>query len=61
VSYCTSCNVEMTPRKAKLKLDPAEEAASKQFGDYTPQTEENLSVIVYLCPLCGRIEFRSAK
>jgi hypothetical protein len=60
-SYCTSCNVEMTPRKAKLKLDPAEEAQSKQFGDYTPQTEDNLPVIVYLCPLCGRVEFRAAR
>lgn len=58
VAYCTSCNVEMTPKKAKLRLDPED---NKQFGEYTPQTEDNLPVIVYLCPLCGRIEFRATK
>jgi hypothetical protein len=56
--YCTSCNVEMTPKKAKLNLDVGQ-IASKQFGDYTPQAEETLSVIVYLCPLCGKIEFKT--
>lgn len=58
VAYCTSCNVEMTPKKAKLRIDPED---NKQFGEYTPQAEDNLPVIVYLCPLCGRIEFRAAK
>jgi hypothetical protein len=57
VSYCISCNVEMTPKKAKLKIAPED----KQFGEYSPQTEDNLPVIVYLCPLCGRMEFRAAK
>lgn len=58
LAYCTSCNVEMAPKKAKLRLDPED---NKQFGEYTPQTEDNLPVIVYLCPLCGRIEFRASK
>jgi hypothetical protein len=57
-NYCTSCNVEMTPKKAKLTLDN-NQPASKQFGDYTPAAEETLSVIVYLCPLCGKIEFKA--
>jgi predicted RNA-binding Zn-ribbon protein involved in translation (DUF1610 family) len=57
-NYCTSCNVEMTPKKAKLTLDNAK-TPSKQFGDYTPQAEETLPVIVYLCPLCGKIEFKA--
>lgn len=57
-AYCTSCNVEMAPKKAKLILDNGQ-TASKQFGDYTPQAEETLPVIVYLCPLCGKIEFKA--
>jgi hypothetical protein len=61
VAYCTSCNIEMTPRKAKLKLDSAEDNQPKQFGEFTPQIEDTLAVIVYLCPLCGRIEFRASK
>ncbi len=60
VVYCASCNVEMSPRTAKLKLESDAERL-KQFGDYTPQPEEVMSVIIYMCPLCGRIEFRSAK
>jgi len=61
VVYCASCNVEMSPKSAKLKLEDSETERPKQFGDYMPQPEEVLSVIIYLCPLCGRIEFRSAK
>lgn len=57
-AYCTSCNVEMAPKKAKLNLDSGQ-SASKQFGDYTPPAEETLSVIVYLCPLCGKIELKA--
>lgn len=57
-NYCTSCNVEMTPKKAKLTLEN-DQPSSKQFGDYTPQVEETLPVIVYLCPLCGKIEFKA--
>jgi hypothetical protein len=59
VAYCSSCNVEMSPKKTKLKFDDSDAAQSKQFGDYTPQTEDTLPVIVYLCPLCGKIEFRA--
>jgi hypothetical protein len=58
-TYCTSCNVEMAPKKAKLRLDESDNVQSKQFGDYTPQDQEALSVIVYLCPLCGKIEFKA--
>jgi hypothetical protein len=61
VAYCTSCNVEMSPKHAKLRIDSAEDSPLKQFGEYIQQTEDNLPVIIYLCPLCGRIEFRSAK
>lgn len=59
--YCTSCNVEMSPKNAKLKLEDSETEHPKQLGDYTPRPEEVMPVIIYLCPLCGRIEFRSAK
>ncbi|HSV49424.1 MAG TPA: hypothetical protein VLH35_03830 [Candidatus Acidoferrales bacterium] len=58
-TYCTSCNIEMTPKKAKLRLDESDGAPSKQFGDYNPQAEETLAVIIYLCPLCGKIEFKA--
>lgn len=56
--YCASCNIEMGAKKSKLKLE-GDIAAPKHFGDYTPQVEEALPVIVYLCPLCGKIEFRA--
>jgi hypothetical protein len=48
----------MGAKKSKLKLE-GDNAAPKHFGDYTPQVEEALPVIVYLCPLCGKIEFRA--
>lgn len=57
-AYCTSCNVEMGAKKARLKLE-ADTPVPRHFGDYALPIEEALSVIVYLCPLCGRIEFRA--
>ncbi len=58
VTYCASCNVEMSPKRTKLRID-ADNTQPKQFGEYSAQNEETLAVIVYLCPCCGRIEFKA--
>lgn len=58
VTYCSACNVEMSPKRARLRID-GDNTQPKQFGDHSQQTEENLAVIVYLCPYCGRIEFKA--
>jgi hypothetical protein len=58
VTYCSACNVEMSPKRTRLRID-GDNTQPKQFGDYSSQTEEHLAVLVYLCPCCGRIEFKA--
>lgn len=50
VIFCTLCNVEMPQGKTKFKIDSDDSA---RFG------AEVLPVIVYLCPKCGKIDFRA--
>ncbi len=50
LTFCTSCNVEMSQGKTKFKIDSD---GSTRFG------AEVLPVIVYLCPKCGKIDFRA--
>jgi hypothetical protein len=49
---CSTCDIEMTPKKIKFKIDCD---VSDKFED------EFLPVIFYLCPKCGKIEFRADK
>ncbi len=45
---CSSCNLEMSQAKTKIRLD----------GDELDKLgEESLPVIVYLCTKCGKMEF----
>lgn len=60
-NYCPSCNVEMTPKKAKLHIEGWDSDEMKQYGDNIPFTQDTLPVIVYLCPCCGKIEFKAHK
>ena len=54
---CSLCAVEMSQTRTKFKIDGWEGQHQKLIdGD---SGEEFLSVIVYLCPQCGKIEFRA--
>ena len=50
VTFCSLCNVEMSQAKTKFKIDGDDSA---RFG------AEVLHVIVYLCPNCGKIDFKA--
>jgi hypothetical protein len=52
---CALCNVEMAHAKTKFKIDGwkgPEPNCDLTFG-------EELPVTVYLCPICGKIEFKA--
>jgi hypothetical protein len=56
VTYCTACDAETLQTRTKLKIDGwkgQKPTDSMQFD------VEVLPVIVYLCPKCGKIDFRS--
>ncbi len=54
---CSFCNVEMSQTRTKLRID-GWEGVQKAADD---TSEEVLPVIVYLCPKCGKIEFKADK
>ena len=59
VTFCSLCNVEMSHTKTKLKIDGWEESnQNPSYYDSTRFETEVLPVIVYLCPKCGKIDFR---
>jgi len=56
VTYCTACDAETLQTRTKLKIDGwkgQKPAGSMQLD------EKELPVIVYLCPKCGKINFRA--
>lgn len=59
VTYCSSCNVEMSPKRTKLRIDDWDNKQQQEYGDYVSKNQEFLPVIAYLCPCCGRIEFKA--
>ena len=58
VAFCALCNVEMGQTKTKFKIDGWSGPHPKLSGD--DAGDEFLSAIVYLCPQCGKIEFKAA-
>ncbi len=60
VTYCSSCNVEMSQTKTMLKINGWQGPNPKLGGDDSSKVEE-LPVLVCLCPQCGKIEFRADK
>jgi hypothetical protein len=54
VAWCSMCNVEMSQAKTKFRIDGSEGSLGK-LG------EKELPVIVFLCPKCGKIEFKADK
>ena len=57
---CSLCNVEMSQTKTKFKVEGWEGLHPKLTGDDSGKLEEEfLPAIVYLCPQCGKIEFKA--
>jgi hypothetical protein len=61
VVCCSLCNVELSQTKTKFRIDGWNGPHPKLNGDDLGKLEEELPVIVYLCPQCGKIEFRADK
>ena len=60
IVYCSLCNVEMSQTRTKFRIDGWEETHQKLADDDSWKLgEEVLPVIVYLCPKCGKIDFRA--
>jgi hypothetical protein len=57
VTFCALCNVEMGQTKTKFKIDGWSGPHPKLSCE---GQEEFLPAIVYLCPQCGKIEFKAA-
>jgi hypothetical protein len=59
VTFCSLCNVEMSQAKTKFKIDGWEGSNQKLDGDDSVRFGvEVLPVIAYMCPKCGKINFR---
>ena len=56
VTYCTACNAETLQTRTKIRIDGWK--GRKQVNS-TKSDEEELPVIVCLCPKCGKIDFRA--
>ena len=60
VTCCSLCNIEMSQTRTKFRINGWEGLQSKLTDDDSEKFgEELLPVIVYLCPKCGKIEFRA--
>ena len=55
---CSLCNIEMSQTKTTFKIDGWE--GQKLAGEDSDKNEV-LPVIVYVCPQCGKIEFKAEK
>jgi predicted RNA-binding Zn-ribbon protein involved in translation (DUF1610 family) len=60
INYCSSCNVKMSQTRTEFRIDGWEGTKQKSVdNDSTRLGEETLPVIVYLCPKCGKIDFKA--
>ncbi len=61
VFFCSECNAEMSQAKTKFRISGWEKGLPLKpaEGDSGKHGEEILPVIVYLCPKCGKMEFRA--
>ncbi len=57
---CSECYIEMSQAKTKFNINEWEGLNPKFVGD-SGKLGEELHVIVYICPQCGKIEFRLMK
>ena len=56
---CSSCNVGMAQTRTKFSINGWEGKDPKLGGDGSGKLE--LQAIVYVCPQCGKVEFRADK
>lgn len=56
VVCCSLCNVEMSQAKTKFRIDGWE---GPQPNENSGACVEELPVWIYLCPSCGKIEFKA--
>jgi hypothetical protein len=56
--FCSSCNGEMSQGKTQLKVNNWKGLNLKLAGEGLDKSEM-LSTVVYLCPQCGKIEFKA--
>jgi len=61
VPRCSLCNIEMSQTRTKFRIDGWEEAHNKLAHDNSGKLGEELRVVVYLCPKCGKIELKADK
>lgn len=60
VAFCTLCNMEMSQARTKFRIDEWEGPNQKVSDDASKKLgEEVLSAIIFLCPKCGKIEFKA--
>ena len=59
VTCCSLCNVEMSQTRTKFRIDGWKESHQKLADDDSGQLGRVLPVIIYLCPKCGKIDFRA--
>ncbi len=59
-TLCSLCNVEMSQTKTKFRIDGWEKSNQELINDDSSKpSDEILAAIVYLCPICGKIEFKA--
>jgi hypothetical protein len=59
-TYCSSCNVKMSQTRTKFRIYGWEGTKQKSAdNDSARLVEEILPLIVYLCPKCGKIDFKA--
>ena len=57
---CSLCNVEMFQTRTKFTIDGWKRSLQKSTDDDEGKLgEEELPVTIYLCPKCGKIDFRA--
>jgi hypothetical protein len=59
VTYCSSCNAEMSQTTTKVRISGWEGLHPKLSGDESDKLGEELPMIVCLCRQCGKIEFKA--
>jgi predicted RNA-binding Zn-ribbon protein involved in translation (DUF1610 family) len=59
VTCCSSCNVEMSQTRTKFTIDGWEKSGHNLDDDSSRLGAEVLPVMVFLCPKCGKIDFRA--
>ena len=60
-AFCTLCNMEMLQTKTKFRIDGWEGTQQRPDDGSKILGGEVLNAIVFLCPECGKIEFKADK